>query len=166
MAPTARLAAAIYKQGEIARTAGNPRDAVGHFARVTAVAALPAGSAIRASAMVDSAAAARTLEGFRRQHPTHPLQALVAQKLALAYLELGRNSLAAAEFEKVAAATTQPELARGALWQAAELHQKSTEKAAPKSPALATAIKAWERYLQAHPQPLEPAVDARWHLGH
>ena len=137
---------------------------------------MPAGSAIRASAMVDSAAAliglkdwdaaARTLEGFRRQHPTHPLQALVAQKLALAYLELGRNSLAAAEFEKVAAATTQPELARGALWQAAELHQKSTEKAAPKSPALATAIKAWERYLQAHPQPLEPAVDARWHLGH
>ena len=87
MAPTARLAAAIYKQGEIARTAGNPRDAVGHFARVTAVAALPAGSAIRASAMVDSAAAliglkdwdaaARTLEDFRRQHPTHPLEPAV-----------------------------------------------------------------------------------------
>ena len=60
---------------------------------------MPAGSAIRASAMVDSAAAliglkdwdaaARTLEDFRRQHPTHPLQALVAPKLALAYLELG-----------------------------------------------------------------------------
>ena len=169
-----RQAAAIYKQGEIARTAGNLRDAVGHFARVTAVAALPAGSAIRASAMVDSAAAlidlkdwdgaARTLEDFRRQYAAHPLQALVAPKLALVYLELGRNSLAAAEFEKVAATTTQPELARGALWQAAELHQKSADKAAPKSPALTAAIKAWERYLQAHPQPLEAAVDARWHL--
>ena len=169
-----RQAAAIYKQGEIARTAGNARDAVGHFARVTAVAALPAGSAIRASAMVDSAAAliglkdwdaaARTLEDFRRQHPTHPLQADVAPKLALAYLELGRNSLAAAEFEKVAATATQPELARGALWQAAELHHKSADKAAPKSPALTAAIKAWERYVQAWPQPLEPAVDARWHL--
>jgi len=169
-----RQAAAIYKQGEIARTAGNARDAVGHFARVTAVAALPADSAIRASAMVDSAAAliglkdwdaaARTLEDFRRQYPTHPLQADVAPKLALAYLELGRSSLAAAEFEKVAATAAQPELARGALWQAAELHQKAADKAAPKSPALATAIKAWERYVQAYPQPLEPAVDARWHL--
>ena len=172
-----RQAAAIYKQGEFARAAGNPRDAVGHFARVTAVAALPAGSAIRASAMVDAAAAliglkdwdaaARTLEDFRRQHPAHPLQADVAPKLALVYLELGRNSLAATEFEKVAAGAAvagEPELARGALWQAAELHQKSSAKAAPKSLALATAIKAWERYLQAHPQPLEPAVDARWHL--
>ena len=169
-----RQAAAIYKQGETARTAGNARDAVGHFARVTAVAALPAGSAIRASAMVDAAtaliglkdwdAAARTLEDFRRQVPAHPLQADVAPKLALAYLELGRSSLAAAELEKIAASATQPELARGALWQAAELHQKVADKAAPKAPALATAIKAWERYVQAYPQPLEPAVDARWHL--
>ena len=169
-----RQAAAIYKQGEIARTAGNARDAVGHFARVSAVAALPAQSAVRASAMVDSAAAlmglkdwdaaARTLEDFRRQQPAHPLQADVAPKLALAYLELGRSSLAAAEFEKVAATATQPELARGALWQAAELHQKSADKALPKSPALATAIKAWEHYVQAYPQPLEPALDARWHL--
>ena len=170
-----RQAAAIYKQGEIARTAGNTRDAVGHFSRVAALAALPAGSAIRASAMVDSAAslialkdwdaAARSLEDFRRQHPGHPLQADVAPKLALAYLELGRNTLAAAEFEKVAATAKDPELARGALWQAAELHQKAADKASPKSPALATAIKSWERYLQAYPQPLEPAVEARWKLA-
>ena len=44
------------------------------------------------------------------------------------------------------------------------MHQKVADKAAPKAPALATAIKAWERYVQAYPQPLEPAVDARWHL--
>ena len=170
-----RQAAAIYKQGELARGAGNARDAVGHFARVTALAALPVASATRASALVDAAAAliglkdwdaaARTLEDFRRQHPGHPLQADVAPKLALAYLELGRNTQAAAEFEKVAATTADAELARGARWQAAELHHKSAAQAAPKSPALASAIKGWERYLQAHPQPLDSAVQARWHLA-
>ena len=176
-----RQAAAIYKQGELARAAGHGRDAVGHFARVAALGSLPAGSAVRASAMVDSAAsllalkdwdaAARSLEDFRRQHPAHPLQADVAPKLALAYLELGRHALAATEFEKVAssASASDPELARGALWQAAELHQKVADTAAggarPKAPQLTTAIKAWERYLQAHPQPLEPAVEARWKLA-
>ena len=174
-----RQAAAIYKQGELARAAGNGRDAVGHFARVAALGALPAGSAVRASAMVDTAAsllalkdwdaAARSLEDFRRQHPAHPLQADVAPKLALAYMELGRHTQAAAEFEKVATQTTNPELARGAQWQAAELHQKAVDAVAggarPKSPLLATSIKAWERYLQAHPQPLEPAVEARWKLA-
>lgn len=170
-----RQAAAIYKQGELARTAGNSRDAVGHFARIAALGALPAGSAVRASAMVDAAAslivlkdwdnAARTLEDFRRQYPAHPLQADVAPKLALAYMELGRHSLAAAEFERVANTSTDPAIARGASWQAAELHHKAAEGARPKSPALATAIKAWERYLQAHPQPLEPAVETRWKLA-
>ena len=170
-----RQAAAIYKQGEAARTAGNARDAVGHFSRVAALSTLATGSAVRASAMVDAAAAliglkdweaaARTLEDFRRQHPAHPLQADVAPRLALAYLELGRSSLAAAEFEKVAAGARDPELARSALWQAAELHHKAADKAPPRSPALATALRGWERYLQAHPQPLEPAVEARWKLA-
>ncbi len=170
-----RQAASIYKQGEIARTAGQGRDAVGHFARIAALGSLPAGSAVRASAMVDAAAslialkdwdnAARTLEDFRRQHPAHPLQSDVAPKLALAYMELGRHTLAAAEFERVATTSTDPSIARGALWQAAELHHKAADGARPKAPALTTAIRGWERYLQAHPQPLEPAVDARWKLA-
>ena len=173
-----RQAAAIYKQGEAARTAGNARDAVGHFGRVAALSTLTPNSVVRASAMVDGAAAliglkdwdaaARTLEDFRRQHPAHPLQADVAPRLALAYLELGRSSLAAAEFEKVAAsaaAAQRPELARSALWQAAELHHKAADKAPPRSPMLAAALRGWERYLQAHPQPPEPAVEARWKLA-
>ena len=75
---------------------------------MTAVAALPAGSAIRASAMVDSAAAliglkdwdgaARTLEDIRRQYPAHPLQADVAPKLAL---EQGCNPYPAGGFRIV-----------------------------------------------------------------
>jgi cellulose synthase operon protein C len=102
-----RQAAAIFKQGEAARSGGDARAAVGHFSRVAALGALPAGSAIRASALIDTAAAliglkdwdnaARTLEDFRRQHPGHPLQSEVAPKLALAYLESGRHALAAGE---------------------------------------------------------------------
>lgn len=138
-----RLAAAIYKQGEAARSGGDARAAVGHFERVAALGAdgtLAATSAVRASAQFDAAAAliglkdwpaaARALEDFRRQQPGHPLQAEVAPKLALAYLEAGRLSLAADEFERVAAAGGDPELARAALWQAAELHEKAA-RAAP-----------------------------------
>jgi tetratricopeptide (TPR) repeat protein len=118
-------------------------------------------------------AAAATLEGFRRQHPNHPLQADVAPKLALAYMEAGKAGPAAAEFERVAATAQDPALARGAQWQAAELRHKAwmaaADKAPPRSseraPLLATAIKSWERYLQAWPQPAEPAVQARWQLA-
>jgi len=214
-----RLAAAIYKQGEAARGSGDGRAAVGHFQRVAALASsagLVATSAVRASAQFDAAAAlialkdwdaaAQALEDFRRQQPGHALQAEVAPRLALAYLELGRSSLAAAEFERVAAAATDTTLARGALWQAAELHEKAaladlkagaaaprptapptktaatrpapakttrtgaarapTPAAPPAStPLLATALKTFERYLQQYPQPLETAVEARWHLA-
>ena len=170
-----RQAAAIYKQGELARSSGQARAAVGHFERIAALGALPATSAVRASAQFDAAAAliglkdwdaaARALEDFRRQQPQHPLQAEVAPKLALAYLELNRSSQAAGEFERVAAQTKEPELARSAWWQAAELHQKAADKAAPRSPLLATSIKSYERYLQQYPQPLETAVETRWRLA-
>ncbi|MBX3601379.1 MAG: tetratricopeptide repeat protein [Rubrivivax sp.] len=203
---TERQAAAIYKQGEAARSAGQARDAVGHFARIAAL-ALPAGSAVRATAQFDAAAAliglkdwsaaATALEAFRREHPDHALQAEVPQRLALAYLELDRKALAAAEFEQVAAAATDPALARGALWQAAELYHAVAEQAGPVAvpvalpparvakaastaaarrkrqaaaaavapqPATpqAVAMRAWDRYLQRFPQPLEAAVEARW----
>ncbi|MBX3636474.1 MAG: tetratricopeptide repeat protein, partial [Rubrivivax sp.] len=200
-----RQAAAIYKQGEAARSAGQARDAVGHFARIAAL-ALPAGSAVRATAQFDAAAAliglkdwaaaASALEAFRREHPNHALQAELPSRLALAYLELDRKALAAAEFEKVAAVATDPALARGALWQAAELYHAVAEQAGPVSVAVAaparaapaantaaarrnrqvaaapaapqpatphaTAMRAWDQYLQRFPQPLEPAVEARW----
>jgi lipopolysaccharide biosynthesis regulator YciM len=170
-----RQAAAIYRQAEAARGAGDARVAVGHFARIASLPALPAQSALRATAQFDTAAmlmglkdwatAAKALEDFRRQFAGHALQAEVAPKLALAYLELGRNAQAAAEFEKVAASSADPEVARAALWQVAELQQQAAAQAGPKSPLLTTAIKAWQRYLQAHAQPVEAAVVARWQLA-
>jgi cellulose synthase operon protein C len=159
-----RLAAAVYKQGEQARAAGDARAAVGHFARVASVAP---GSSVRASAQVDAAAAliglkdwdraARTLEDFRQRYPNHPLAADVPGKLAVVYLEKQQWGPAAGEFERIAASHKDAEVARGALWQAAELHAKAGAKP--------DAARVYERYLKQYPQPLEPAVEARWHLA-
>ncbi len=159
-----RQAAAIYKQGEQARAAGNARDAVGHFQRIAAVAPQ---SSVRATAQYDAAAAmiglkdwdgaARTLEDFRQRFPHHPMQSEVGGKLALAYLERGQWASAAGEFERLAATSGDPKVARDALWQSAELYEKG--KARPQ------AARAYERYLKQYPQPLEPAVEARWRLA-
>jgi outer membrane protein assembly factor BamD (BamD/ComL family) len=161
---TERLAAAVYKQGEQAKAAGQPRDAIGHFSRIAAVAP---GSAVLATAQYDAAVAlielkdwpgaSRALEDFRQRHPNHPLQAEVGPKLALAYLEQQQWSPAAAEFERLATTSRDPEVARSAQWQAAELHDKGG--------ARARAAQAWERYVRQHPQPLEPNLEARWRLA-
>ena len=127
-----RQAAAIYKQGEQARAAGREREAVGHFVRVGTAAPQ---SSVRAVAQYDAAAtlialkdwdgATRTLEDFRQRFPSHALQSEVGGKLALAYVEKGQWSGAAGEYERVAASAKDPQVARDALWQAAEFHEKA-----------------------------------------
>jgi TolA-binding protein len=159
-----RLAASVYKQGEQARAAGNATAAVGHFTRVATVAPQ---STVRATAQYDAAAAmigmkdwdgaARTLEDFRQRFPNHPLQGEVGGKLAVAYLEKGQWQQAAGEFERQSATLKDPAQARAALWQAAELYEKGGSRS--------NASKIYERYLAQNPQPLEPAVEARYRLA-
>ncbi len=159
-----RQAASIYKQGEAAQKAGNGRDAVGHFTRVAGVAPQ---SSIHATAQYDAAAAliglkdwdaaARTLEDFRQRFPKHPLVEDASSKLAVAYLERGRWSEAAGEFERVANSGKDPKLAQEALWQAAELHGKGNNRVA--------SAKAYERYLKQYPDPLERAIETRHRLA-
>ena len=159
-----RLAASVYKQGERSRAAGDARDAVAHFARVAAVAPQ---SAVRATAQYDAAAsliglkdwdgATRTLEDFRQRYPNHALQDEIAGKLALAYLEQQQWAKAAGEFERLSAAKKDPQLAREALWQAAELY----DKAAARMPA----ARVYTLYLKQNPEPLERAVEARYRLA-
>jgi TolA-binding protein len=159
-----RQAAAIYKQGEQARAKNELREAVAHFTRVAGVA--PA-SPVRATAQYDAAAAlialkdwdaaTRTLEDFRQRYPKHPLQDEVSSKLAVAYVERGNWSAAAGEFERLAAANKDPQMARAGLWQAAEMYEKAG--------ARAPAGKAYERYVAMYPAPLEAAVEARYRLA-
>ena len=159
-----RQAAAIYKQGEQARTAGAMREAVAHFERVGQVA--PQSSANAAAkydaaalliALKDWSAAARSLEDFRQRYPGHALQAEVGGKLALVYLEQKQWGSAATELERLSASNADPMVARDALWQSAELYQKGGNRAA--------ALRTYERYLARNPQPLEPAVEARYRLA-
>ena len=161
---TERLAASVYKQGEAARAQGQLPEAIGHYTRVAAVA--PA-SSVRPTAQYDAAAAmlalkdwdgaARTLEDFRSRYPKHPLQDDVSAKLAVAYVEKGSWTQAAGEFEKLAAANKDPQLARAGLWQAAEMYEKAG--------ARAPAARAYERYVKQYPEPLEPALEARYRLA-
>ncbi len=157
---TERLAASVYKQGEQARAAGDGKAAVEAFSRVAVVAPT---SSIRANAQYDAAAAqialkdwdgaARTLEDFRQRYPNHPLAGEVGGKLAVAYLEKQQWDKAAGEFERLAGTSKDPQVARDALWQSAELYEKGNAKP--------LAARSWERYVKQYPQPLEPAVEAR-----
>ncbi len=166
-----RRAAAIYKQGDASRAAGRMREAIGHFERL---ASLAPQSAMRAAAQFDVAtaliglkdwgAAATSLEDFRGRYPSHALQADVPAKLALAYTEQKRWSAAAGEYDRIAAGAADPALRRSAQWQVAELHEKALAEAAAPGAARKLAIAAYERYVAAWPQPLEPATEARWKL--
>ena len=167
-----RLAAAIYKQGEQARDAGQAREAATLFARVGDAAPQ---SGVRVAAQFDAAAqllalkdwpaAAKLLEDFRQRFPNDPLQAQVPARLALAYTEQSQWAPAAAEYERIATAATDAELARQAQWQAAELYDKA--QAAPGAPpaARAAAAKAWERGLRSPGLTLALATEARARLA-
>ena len=159
-----RLAASVYKQGEQAQAQGKLADAVAHFNRVGALAP---GSTVAATAQYDAAAAlialkdwagaTRLLTDFRSRYPKHPLQDEATNKLAAAYLEQGQWAQAAGEFERIAAAGKDPQLARAGLWQAAEMYEKAG--------ARAQAARAYERYAKQYPEPLEASVEARYRLA-
>ena len=162
---TERLAASIYKQGEMKKAVGNTQGAVDDFLRVGKLA--PA-STIRETADFDAGAllvslkdwprAIPVLEAYRAAYPASPRLADVTRNLALAYLEGGRPGEAAGEFERIADTSSEPaDVQRSALWQAAELHEKSGQKP--------QAMAAYERYVQRFPSPLAEAVEARLKLA-
>lgn len=160
-----RIAATIYKQAEAKQTAGDATGAVDDFLRVGALAP---NAKVRANAEYDAASilvqnkqwdrAAQVLEAFRRNHPNHELAPEVTRTLAVAYLETGRSTESAAEFERIAAREQEPaDVRRAALWQAAELYEKSG------SPT--NAGRAYAAYVKQYPSPLDPAMEARQKLA-
>jgi len=162
---TERLAASVYRQAEARQSAGDVAGAVREFLRVASVA--PA-SPVRAKAEYDAAAllltagqwdaAAGVLEGFRRDHAGHELQADVTRKLAVAFLEGGRSREAAVELERVAAnGAEDAEVRRASLWQAAELHASAGDVPA--------ARRVYADYVARFPAPFEAAVEARHELA-
>ncbi|MBT8078787.1 MAG: tetratricopeptide repeat protein [Gammaproteobacteria bacterium] len=159
-----RIASSIYKQGEIARDSGQLQAAVDHFTRLGK--AVP-DSPFRETAEYDAAAvlitmaswdqASNVLEGFRNHYPDSEFNDDITQKLAVTYLETGRGAEAAQEFERIAdAPETDPDVAREALWKAADLYKNSASLASEE----AVLIKVVQRF----PDPLSESIEARHRL--
>ncbi|HZF28914.1 MAG TPA: tetratricopeptide repeat protein [Gammaproteobacteria bacterium] len=158
------LAASIYKQGEQANAAGDYRAAADHFLRLKEAAPT---SAVRPAAEYDAAAAllkledwtaaAKVLDEFRSAFPNHALQGDATKQLAFAYRQSGESSLAAGEYERVAAEATDPELGREALLTAGELYEKAAD--------VERAVTMYARYVRDYPHPVETALETRFKLA-
>jgi tetratricopeptide (TPR) repeat protein len=162
---TERLAATIYKQGEMKQAAGDATGAIDDYLRVGKLAP---GAAIRETAEFDAGAllvglkdwprAISVLESFRGAYPSSVRQADVTRNLALSYLEGGHPGQAAGEFERIADSGAEtPDVQRNALWQAAELYEKSDQRS--------RAMASYENYVRRFPAPLAEAMEARQKLA-
>ncbi len=156
-----RLAAAIYKQGDAHRQAGDQVAAAADFLRVVNLAG---GSKVVPTALYDAAAAyinakkwdeaIGALEAYRRDYPKGEYAHDVTTKLAVAYVEAGRGAQAAAEFERIAQQPGEDAaVTREAVQRAADLYAAAgnTEK----SRAML------EQFVQRFPTPLVDAEEAR-----
>jgi len=162
---TDNLAASIYKQGEKARAEENYKVAVRHFLRIADVA--PA-SKIRPTAEYDAAAvllqirdleqAVTVLLAFRKNYPKNELQKDVTKKIAYAYQELEKYTLAAGEYERVAVeAGDNEELVREAMLQAAELYEKAKDAD--------NSLRVYKQFVAKFPKPLEFALDTYYKIA-
>ena len=159
-----RLASAIYKQGEAARDAGDPRAAAANFLRVSHNAP---DASIRATADYDAAAmliaaqdwtqAAAVLTAFRARNPQSPLLPELDKKLAVVFQNTGRLKEAAEVLERIASRETEtPQTRADAAWLAATLLDQAHD---------ARAAAAYESYLRKYPQPFDRAIEARQKLA-
>jgi tetratricopeptide (TPR) repeat protein len=158
------LAAAIYKQGEKANTAGDHRAAADHFLRIGQAAPsstiAPAAEYDAAAALIrleDWAGAATVLESFREAHPDHALYREATKQIAFVYREQGELSRSASEYVRVAAEAEDPELRREALLVAGGLY----EDAKVMDRALAVHLD----YVRQFPKPVEMAVETRFKIA-
>jgi TolA-binding protein len=154
------LAASIYKQGEQANLLQDYRGAADHFLRIRQVAPT---STIRTAAEYDAASAlvnledwagaAAVLEDFRGAFPEHELHSEATKQLAFIYREDGQIDRSAAEHERVAMESEDPELKREALLLAGELYEQagSTD----------SALRVYSSYANEFPRPLDLALEAR-----
>ena len=159
-----RIASSIYKQGEQARDSGYLEAAVAHFTRLgTAVPDSP----IRKTAEYDAAAtlinmaawgrATSVLEQYRRDYPDSEFADDITQKLAVTYMESGRGTEAAAEFERIAVADgSSDDVRREALWKAAELYEAGG--------TAGNEQRVLQNIVDRYPDPLAESIEARYRL--
>lgn len=158
-----KLAASIYKQGELAKAAGDNETAVAQWLRVGQV--VPE-SDIKVSAEFDAATilmaaekyeqAVPVLLDFRKKYPTHHLVRDIPSKLIIAYESAENWAGAADELKRIWKLSDNKEERRIALFQAAEYYEKSKQ---PK-----VALDTYKRYAHDYKRPFDPAVEAHYKL--
>jgi cellulose synthase operon protein C len=160
-----RLAASIYKQGELKNKSGDGAGAVEDFLRVSKLAP---SSKVRANADFDAAAllleqkqwdrAIGVLEAFRHNFPQSPLQPDVTRKLAVAYTAGSHPAQAAVEFESIAQSSGESaDVQREAIMQSADLYATAGN--------IAKSRQMLEAFIKRFPRPLNAAMEARNRLA-
>lgn len=159
-----RLAASVYKQGELLQKSGNLNGAVKHFLRI---ADLAPRSTIRMLAQYDAGAAliqlkdwdraTKVLEDYRKRNPANSHQDDVIQKLAVAYEESRQWQLAAVEYDRISKDNKDPELRRAATMRAAQLFERANK--------ITAAMSAYRRFIERYPKYIEQSMEARHHLA-
>lgn len=160
-----RITASVYKQAEKLRAANDVEGAVAAYLRAADVSVDPK---LKAAARYDAAAvymgAARyasaipMLVAFRAAYPDNSLNASIPEKLALAYEKTNQFDKAAGEYELISLANTSsnPELAREAMWTAADMFAKAGRAD--------DAVRLYRRYVAAYPRPVDINMEAAFRL--
>jgi cellulose synthase operon protein C len=160
-----QIAASIYKQGELARDAGDHRLAAQHFNRLgntipesptRVVADYDAATAYLQ--LEDWTAAIAELQAFRRNYPDNKkFNAGVTEKLALAYDKNGSLSLAAAELLALSRLPGSSERKRDLMWRSAEMYQQDGQSG--------RVIEIYKEYFSDYPYPLERSIELRHRIA-
>ena len=158
-----KLAASVYKQGEMAKASGDNALAVKNWLRI---AKLVPESDIKVSAEFDAATLLMTegkyeeavpvLLGFRKTYPNHRLVKDIPSKLIIAYESQENWHGAAFELQKIWQQGGNKDQSRIALFQSAEYFEKAND--------LDNALAMYKRYAHDYKRPFNPAVEAHHKL--
>lgn len=158
------LAAAIYKQGELASERADHRAAADHFLRIARSAPTSTirpvaeyDAAVALVALEDWSGAASVLEAFRAGFPEHELGREATRQMAFVYREAGDPSRAAEEYERVAAEADAPEMRAEALLVAGSLFE---EAGRPER-----ALRSYGDFVTEFTHPIERAVVTRFKMA-
>jgi len=160
------LATCIYKQGEALEKQGDLAGAASEYLRVASV---TPNASVRANADYDAAnvllkleeydQAIEVMEGFRTRFPNNALSATLPAKLSLAYEKTGNLAKASGALLTVALLNKEsnPELAREALLQAAQMRERSND--------VPGAIELYKKFVWEYEHPVEPRMEAQFKLA-
>ncbi len=160
-----RMANAVYQQGANLERAGKSLKAAAAFLRVAQV--FPQAT-IRKQADFTAAAlylkekhfkaAIPILVAFKQRFPNDKLSKTIPAKLAVAYEKTGDYTSAARQLEIISDqyGKAKPEMARQALWKAANMQDKADNPS--------RSIQLYEKYAQLYPTPYNFRAEAHYRL--